>query len=358
MAIDYKTKDYESIKERMKEKISADTSTAEGSLVDFALSGAAAEIEETYNDIENVEQNARAKTADREHLELIAAESGIEPKAATCAEWKAVFNVDFEVGERFAAGDMTYISISKVEDLTYLLQCEVEGAEGNEKPDDELTPIEYIEGYDTGELTELIVSAVDEEDTEVFRTRYEEEMKNPNVSSGNKPALKKEMKEINGVSLVKIKRVTETRKHIEIYFLDSTYGVPAAELVSKAQENIDPLDAQGEGEGAAAIWQVVDVKAATATTINITSNITLDTGYTWDNVKEAAEAAVDAYLLSLAKTWEEEANLVVRVLQIEKAIVNVDGIIDLTGTTLNGSIENITLDNISIPVRGELTNDN
>lgn len=49
--------------------------------------------------------------------------------------------------------------------------CEQTGTGGNVKQDD-LTPIEYIDGYESGELKELLTPARGEEKTEDFRARY------------------------------------------------------------------------------------------------------------------------------------------------------------------------------------------
>ena len=44
--------------------------------------------------------------------------------------------------------------------------------------------------------------------------------------------------------------------------------------------------------------------------------------------------------------------MIVRIAQIEAAILTVPGVIDVTGTTLNGSAANVTLDAEEIPVLG------
>ena len=49
--------------------------------------------------------------------------------------------------------------------------CEQTGTRGNIKQE-ELAPIEYIDSFDNGELTELLKPARDDEETEAFRARY------------------------------------------------------------------------------------------------------------------------------------------------------------------------------------------
>lgn len=117
-----------------------------------------------------IDQNGYAETADREHLILRAKEKGITPYAATNAVWKAEFNTEIAINARFSAGELTYICTEKITQLTYRL-CVSRPHRGNVKQDD-LTPIEYIDGYESGELKELLTPARGEEKTEDFRARY------------------------------------------------------------------------------------------------------------------------------------------------------------------------------------------
>lgn len=155
----------------LKAAIEPDTSTEEGTLIDHSFRGAAAEFEKAYIELELIDQNGYAETADREHLILRAKEKGITPYAATNAVWKAEFNTEIAINARFSAGESTYICTEKITQLTYRLMCEQTGTGGNVKQDD-LTPIEYIDGYESGELKELLTPARGEEKTEDFRARY------------------------------------------------------------------------------------------------------------------------------------------------------------------------------------------
>ena len=69
--------------------IGDDVGKEEGTLVNHALRGAAAEFERAYMGLGVTDLNGYAATADREHLVLRAAERGIAPFKATQAVWKA-----------------------------------------------------------------------------------------------------------------------------------------------------------------------------------------------------------------------------------------------------------------------------
>ena len=61
---------------------------------------------------------------------------------------------------------------------------------------------------------------------------------------------------------------------------------------------------------------------------------------------------VDGYFLELAKSWENEEYIIVRILKVNAAIASVEGVVDVQDTELNGREENLLLSPNAIPVRG------
>lgn len=137
---------------------------------------------------------------------------------------------------------------------------------------------------------------------------------------------------------------------------DSEWSVPSSELVEEVQEAIDPVGTQGTGVGLAPIGHVVTVAGVTGTTVNVSFTLTFDGTATWTSTQEAVKAAIQSYFDELTRTWADSENLIVRVSQIETKVLNVDGIIDITGTTINGGTANISLSADAIPVLGAVTN--
>lgn len=338
----------------LKAAIDPDTNAEEGTLVDHSFRGAAAEFEQAYIELGLIDQNGYAETADREHLILRAKERGIEPFPASNAVWKAEFNIDIELNARFSAGELTYICTEKMEPRKYRLMCEQAGAKGNIKQED-LTPIEYIDGFDSGELIELLTPARDDEETEAFRSRYISVVAAAQAFGGNRAQYKAMMHEIEGVGACKIYRVTQNERRIKIYFLDSAYKTPNETLVKDVQEIIDPVGKQGEGEGEAPIGHIVDICPCRSEAVDIETNITIDTGYAWESLFPDVQEKLDAYFLDLAKAWEGGEYITVRVLKINQAIAGVEGIVDVQDTTLNARKENLLLDPNVVPVRGAVT---
>ncbi len=354
----YDNKDYETILADMCARVEGSINTGEGTLVNFALAPAAAELEEMYNNLEVADLNGSALTCDREHLIILGEENNIPIKTATKAKWIAKFNVNFEVGERFEAGDLTYISIRKLEEKKYILECETEGTEGNTKPDDELLPIEFIDEYEKGDLIELVEGAEDDEETEIYRARYLEERKQEYTLNGNRADYKKFIKKMVGVGGVKQERVKKGHKRIDTYIISSTWGKPSDDIVAEVQQAVDPKENQGDGEGKAPFWHVVDIYPVKTEEINISANFELSAGTTFEMVLSKIEEAVAGYFVELGKTWEETGKngLIVRVLKVAETMANVEGVIDVKNLLLNGTEDNISLDKNSIPVKGVITN--
>lgn len=338
----------------LKKAAGGSVSTGEGTLIDHSLRGAAAEFEQAYMELGMIDQNGYADTADREHLILRAKEIGMEPFAASNAVWKAEFNTDVPLNTRFSAGKLTYRCIARIGALTCRLMCEQAGTKGNIKQEG-LEPVEYVERFECGELTELLIPARDDEETEAFRARYIDAVRTPQAVGGNRAQYKNIMRGIDGAGPCKIYRVTQEEKRIKIFFLDSTYKTPSESFVSDVQELIDPVGKQGEGEGVAMIGHVVDICPCASETVNIEAEITIDTGYTWGGLLQNIKEKIDDYFLNLAKSWENEERITVRILKVNAAMAEVEGIVDVQNTTLNGRGENLLLDVNAVPVRGDIT---
>lgn len=112
------------------------------------------------------------------------------------------------------------------------------------------------------------------------------------------------MHKIEGVGACKIYRVTAQEKRIKIYFLDSTYKTPNNTLVSDVQKVVDPIGQQGEGAGEAAIYHVVDILACTSESVKIEAKITIDTGYTWEDLLASTQEKSTAIFRACEKLGE------------------------------------------------------
>ena len=163
------------------------------------------------------------------------------------------------------------------------------------------------------------------------------------------------MKELRGVLGCKMERVKAPTDKIKITIIGDNYRTPSEEVINNVQTEVDPIVNSGDGEGFAPIGHRVNVVGVGETEINISTTITYDDGHSYDDLASYIEAAIDDYLLELRKKWEDSDMLTVRVLQIESAIVSIDGIIDVVNTTINGEEKNLQITDGTVPIKGEIT---
>ena len=355
----FEDKTFENLLNQKLETVSSKYDKREGSIIYDALAPNSAEDTQVYITLEWMFAQQHGETASRENLIKIAYDTrGITPKEATYAQLKGVFNIPVEIGTRFSLDDYNYTVMELLDETTntYMLQCETVGTEGNKRLGT-LIPIQYVAGLASAELTEVLVYARDDEDTEVFRQRWRDSFASKSFG-GNKADYREKILSINGVGGVKIERATNAAGekvggYVRCTVLSSNYDVPSEELVDEIQTIIDPE--VNQGEGVAPIGAVVNINAVNGVEMNITTSITYDTGYDFESVKSQIESVVDEYFTELAKNWERDTSgLIVRIAMIESYILSISGVIDIADTMINDAEGNITLDAYSIPVRGTI----
>lgn len=328
----------------------ADIDTREGSLFYNACSRQAIKLEEAFIQMDLILDNMIVDTMDEEHLTTYGNERGVIRNAATAATVKGVFSQEIEIGARFLLNNYTYIVTSKLSDYTYVLTCETPGDEANSNIG-EIEPIEYIDEYAGGSITEILTPGTPLEDLEEYRTRVITSF-NTKSFGGNRAQYTEYMNALPYVGGCKVTRRKEGEENITIYFQSETYGVPTPETVEKAQTEIDPTINSGEGYGLAPICHKVKIQGVTGVTVNISTKITFDSGFSFDSLQETINGVIDDYLMELNKTWQGSDALIVRIAMIESKIMSIDGVIDITETTINDASENLTLDQYAVCERG------
>lgn len=344
--------DFQSILSQMLARVPDNIDKREGSIIYDALAPAAVELQLMYIEIERVMNETFADTASREYLIKRAKERGIVPFPATKAVLKGVFNQEIAIGERFSLEGMHYAVIEKISDFTYKMECETKGTAGNKKFGD-LIPVHYIEGLSIAKLTELLIPGEEEEETEKFRNRYFLSL-DSQAFGGNIQDYKQKVNAMVGVGGTKIFPVWNGGGTVKVVIINSDFDIPSLELIEEVQTILDPEQNQGKGLGIAPIGHVVTVRGVTKQELKIDFEITYESGWSWEGVKERAESAIDDYLLGLRKEWEESKTLTVRISQIETRLLDLEGILDIGETRINGMAKNFVMDQESIPVRGSM----
>ena len=394
----YENITYEMLLERMLSRVPDKFDKREGSVIWDTHSPTAIELQILYLELDVILREVYGDTASREFLILRCRERGIAPYEATKAVLKGVFTpagIDM-TGRRLNIGDVNYIVRERIADGEYQVECETAGKIGNQFFG-AMVPIEYIQGLQTAELTEVLIPGEDEEETEDLRKRYFKSF-DEKAFGGNVADYLEKTNAIPGVGKTKVTRVWNAdispsdmipQKSVEEWYhsvketlseevgswlgsvfcaakekklttggtvlltiIDSEFGPASDALVQTVQDTMDPDINAGDGYGLAPIGHVVKVESAKVKQVAIKSTITFEPGYGWDNLQSSIEDAVSDYFLGLRKEWSDTSYLVVRVSQVDNRILEVPGVIDVQDTFLNGAASNLVLDEYEIPMFG------
>lgn len=389
---------YNEILERMLSRVSDKFDKREGSVIFDTHSPTALELEILYVELNTLIAEAYGDSASKEFLVRRCKERGITPYEATYTVLKGEFtptNVDV-TGQRFNIGSMNYIVTEKIADGEYQVKCETPGIVGNQQMGT-MIPIDYIEGLETAELTEVLIPGEDEEETEDLRTRYFDSF-NEKAFGGNVRDYLEKTNAIPGVGSTKVTRVWnndliphkmipsaavqawyngvkptlsgEPAAWLETVFnaavdkklttggtvlltiLNSDFGVASDTLIHTVQQTIDPDEYAGEGYGVAPIGHVVKVESVKPQNVTVKTDIIFDIGYGWSNLKSSINDVISNYLFELRKSWADSPYLVVRISQIETRLLGIKGIVDIGNTKINGASDNLTLEKFEVPVFG------
>ena len=392
----FENNSYDLILDRMLSRVPDKFDKREGSVIFDTHSPTALELQFLYIELERVMKEAYGSTASREFLILRCQERGITPYEATNAVLKGVFmpiSVDV-TGKRFNIGSVNYTVLERISGSEYKVQCDSSGIVGNQQLGS-LIPIDYIDGLETAELVEILIPGEDEEDTKDLRKRYFASF-DEKAFGGNVQDYIEKTNAISGVGSVKVKRVwnddlkpsemipSETVEKwyssvigslsgepkewlgrifeaakdkklttggtVLLTVLNSDFGTASDTLIQAVQKAVDPDEYAGEGYGFAPIGHIVKVKSAEGVPVSISTEITFDEGYGWDNLKDTVEGAVSDYLLELRKAWADDPYLIVRVSQIDTRILGIKGVVDVGNTLINGSADNLVLGEYQVPV--------
>jgi uncharacterized phage protein gp47/JayE len=353
----YEDQTYEEILDRSLERVSTDVDKSEGSVIMNAVAPTSAEHAQIYIELDGILTNGYADTAIREWLIKRCKERGIVPEEATYATLKGEFDVDVPIGARFSLDELNY-AVTELISLTsgiysYQLKCETAGTEGNKYFGD-LSPITYIGNPTVCRLTELLIPAEDEEDTEVLRARYYASF-NSNPYGGNKQDYITKTNSIAGVGSTKVIPVWDGGGTVKLVIIDSDFNSATSTLIDSVQDIIDPIGYQGQGVGVAPIGHTVTVVSVRNVSVVIKTTITFNEGYSWGTLGTAITEAIEAYFLEMRKDWANQEYLMVRISQIETRLLKITGILDVTGTKINGAETNLALEYDQVPVLGGIS---
>jgi uncharacterized phage protein gp47/JayE len=327
----------------MLERVPSDVDKREGSLIHTALAPVSAQLEEAYLYIDNTADTMMPDTARGEDQDRVNEQQGVIRTEATAAVRRGEFTTGSEgapatvaIGSRFSGGGVVYVASELIEAGTYRFTCETAGAIGNAYFGS-LLPLEnHSPALATAELTDVLIQGEDVEDDEHYRARYTSIVRS-RPFGGNRAQYESEILQIAGVGGVHAYRRPESGIYVTCVICSSTMGVASPELVAAVQEAIDPVPS-GEGLGIAPIGHRVNVISVTACAINVTADVAPVSGTTVVEAQAQADTAISAYLQSISFT-----ETVVRIARIETLLLNLDAVVDVANTKINGVAANLAL---------------
>lgn len=352
----YESMTYEKILADMLAQVGSPVDKREGSLIWDALAPAAWELARLYAALERVLQEGFADTASRQYLILRARERGLEPRAASPA--LALGRIELTAGAsvlpgaRFCCDRFNWRVLNKLDGNYYELECEEAGSQPNAYIG-HMVPLEYLNGLNKAELERILVPGEDEESTENFRARYLQDLLEQSFG-GNAADYVSKAGDIAGVGAVKVQAAWNGGGTVKLILLNEKLGVPDNMLVQRVQMLFDPPPNQGAGLGLAPIGHVVTAAAARAKSVAVGLQVVLREGWQLADVRAAVNGCVDEYFADLAAGWAAAEHLTVRLSQLEARILQLNGVLDVGGLTLNGRAANLLLAADEIPVRGQV----
>lgn len=144
---------------------------------------------------------------------------------------------------------------------------------------------------------------------------------------------------------------------VKVVVISSVFGTCSEYLIKQIQEAAVPAEG-GSGYGFAPIDHAVTVESVEAVKVNVVTKISYMSGYNWNSIGAAVKKKIAEYLESIAAEWkngDESTKSTIYISKLQAAVLDVEGVVDISATTLNGSSANLVLNWNQIPVLGEVT---
>lgn len=338
----------------MLDTISDDFDKRETSIIYQAVAMVVPELMLLQSDIELMEDEAFPDSCNYNSLVRFSGLRNIHPKQATRGVVIAEFSKDIEIGTRFNCEERNYEALEKIDTNKYKLIAE---ETGHIESIGDLTPINDMPDLRTAKITSVYLDGREEESLESLRKRYMESL-DYQAFGGNRADYIEKVTSVDGVGACKVFRRSKATSSevgkITIVIVDTTYKNASRELIKNVANILAPTE-DGEGAGLAPIGHKITVVGAEKQTVNVKTRITVERDI--DNITRDLTKAVEEYLHELRTGFGSDEATVVRISAIENKILGIKGVIDVSNTTINGVEKNLTIEDKSIPVIGEVEYD-
>lgn len=351
----FEDKTPESLQEKMLDAVSGDIDKRTGSVVFNALSPAAGLFFEAFVSMGQVLRLAFPRTSEGEYLEYITEGEGVTRTLATpTTRHFEVTGSSGQVteGERFFVDGVYFVAQESIGiPGVFRGKSEEVGAYTATYEPETILPVEDdIEGLESIVMVNKHVGdndGIDDESDESLLGRYDEKIEN-SPGPGNNSDYIRWAKEIPGVGNVLPDPLWRGPGTVRIVILTPDGKQAAQSLIDEVQKVIDP-DSRGIGEGKAPPGAKVTVDTADVLYVTaVIPNLSMEHGYTLEQVKVNAEEALQDYLRRI------NPGGIVRIQEASSVVINASGVLDVGDILLNGSRNNFTLDIIELASLGEV----
>lgn len=347
---------YEELMDQMLAAIPNNIDKREGSLIYVALAPIVSMITEQQWYADNIMDSTMADTALGDDLTRKCGEHGVNRYPAFPAVRKGIFTTedgrrqDVEIGSRFGAEGVAYEVTARKELGIFELTCEQTGKVGNSY----FGPILPIGNPYLGAatLSDVLVPGEEVESDEALRERFYIVV-NSRPFGGNIAQYEENILAIPGVGGVRVFPTPENQGgKVQCVIIGADFRPASPALVARVQEIINP-EPSAKGYGLAPIGHNTTISTVVKKPVDVATTIAAAQDYRTADLLPAVRQAVEHYLQALV--FHDN---VVRIARIDAAILAVDGIADIAGTTLCGTAGNLVLsaqwNRYEIPVMGEL----
>lgn len=359
--------DFEDILERLLSKVSDDIDKRQGSIIYDALAPAAAELAQCYIALDVFVDQTYLLNAVGENLDNRVKDYGLTRQQSTYAQRIiTVYDtnsqlLDVDIGTRFSvpndSGGYNFKIIEKRSIGVYIAECETAGIVGNDFTG-ELLPLISINNLGTALMSDVFKPGKNEETDEELRERALLKI-NQEAFAGNKASYMQFVKAIDGVGDCKIFPAWNGGGTVKVAVITSDNKIPSSSFIAQLQEQIDPIDHSGEGEGFAPIGHKVTVVAPDKLDVNISATVELQTGYTAEQLKSSITEKLNEYINEVQDKWSEANTLTIYISRVIASILTVSQVTNVSNLTINNENTDLAIalsgTNVKFPMLGEVT---
>ena len=199
---------------------------------------------------------------------------------------------------------------------------------------------DYIKGLESVTNPADFTNGYGEESDDDLRERYYSYLQDP-PKAGNPAHYRLWAEEVDGVGYAKVYRTWKGPSTVKVVIIDINRKGAGSDLVEKVRKHIM--------EEAPIHWENLTVVSAKERRIDLSGKVEIKDGYRKEEVLANVKENVTAYLAEVAfkKSYVSFA-------RVAYAILESDGLVDFDDLRINGSYDNIDLDDEEVAVLGQV----